>query len=548
MSDGTADVVVSYPQIPYSVISDDVPSYLRTEFYDELGTIVNLYNVYHKGAKVTTEGTNGDYEPSDVRFKKCKILIDKEARFLFSNTPDFTVNKNSGKTETEKEQNTIINTFVDKVLTSNHMNNKLVRAAKDCFIGKRVACMLNFDSEYGITITFLKSLEFVAQYDRFGVLTKIVAFYTIVKSANLMEKRINKKTYEMHDDGFCYSRETIYNGAGTIIEETVPEMKTKFTYIPAIVIINDGLTGDIVGESEIEDEEAYEAVFSKLASGDIDAERKTMNPIRYTTDASAESTEKLSSAPGAYWDLHSDEFGSEPHTVTAGVIESSMGYSGPLKATLDRLDNQMYAQVDVPDITSEKLQGVITSGKTLKALYWGLIVRCNEKMLTWGPALQFVVKAILEGAILYPDSAKKYVPDPIPVVDYDIEVVNNYPLPEDETEEKGNDLSEVSAQTLSRKSYMKKWRGLTDDEADEELQQILKESQLLEGGAMPTEYAEGDMPGDVARAEDVAGGTDEEDVDAEDGAGIADEDKLGDIDDSEIQKMLDDFEAELGGM
>ena len=193
MSDGTADVVVSYPQIPYSVISDDVPSYLRTEFYDELGTIVNLYDVYHKGAKVTTEGTNGDYEPSDVRFKKCKILIDKEARFLFSNTPDFTVNKNSGKTEVEKEQNTIINTFVDKVLTSNHMNNKLVRAAKDCFIGKRVACMLNFDSEYGITITFLKSLEFVAQYDRFGVLTKIVAFYTIVKSANLIEKRIIRR-------------------------------------------------------------------------------------------------------------------------------------------------------------------------------------------------------------------------------------------------------------------------------------------------------------------------------------------------------------------
>jgi hypothetical protein len=498
IKEGAVEEIKSYVQIPYNVISEDVSSSAKREFYNELGQIVEMYNVYKKGAKVDTEGSNGDYAPSDIRFKKCKILVDKEARFLFSNTPDFTVNKNSGKTLEEKDQNTILNTFIDKVLKSNNMSSILVRAAKDCFIGKRVACMLNFDSIHGISITFLTSLEFIAQYDRFGSLKKIVAFYAIVNSSNLLDKRINKKVYEMHDDGFCYSYETIYDGAGTVIEETVPLMRTAFDYIPAVVICNDGLLGDTQGESEIENEVTYEAVFSKLASGDIDAERKTMNPVRWTADASAESTEKLSSAPGAYWDLHSDENGSDSHTVTAGILESTMSYSGPVKTTLDRLSDQMYAQVDVPDINSERLQGVVTSGKTLKALYWGLIVRCDEKMLVWGPALQFVVKTILEGAILYPDSAKIYIQDPIPVMDYDIEVVNNYPLPEDETEEKGNDLSEVGAQTLSKKSYMKKWRHLTDEEADEELQQILKEKQMLEDGQMPDAYAdtgEGDMSG-----------------------------------------------------
>lgn len=544
MNEGTTEVIVSYPEIPYSVISDDIPSYLRTDFFNELGSIIELYKVYKKGAEITTEGTNGDYVPSDIRFKKCKILVDKEARFLFSNTPDFNVNKNSGRTQQEKDQNTILNTFLDKVLKSNNMSSMLVRAAKDCFIGKRVACMLNFDPEYGITITFLKSLEFIAQYSKYGSLEKIVAFYTVVNSNNLTDKRINKKTYEMHDDGYCYVHEKLYNGAGMMLEETVPEAKTEFTYIPAVVICNDGLTGDIKGESEIEDEESYEAVFSKLASGDIDAERKTMNPIRWTADASAESTESLSSAPGAYWDLHSDDNAADSHSVSAGILESAMSYSGPLKVTLDRLDNQMYSQVDVPDVSSERLQGVITSGKTLKALYWGLIVRCNEKMLTWGPALQFVVKAIFEGAVLYPDSAKIYVPDPIPAIEYDIEVVNNYPLPEDETEEKGNDLSEIQAQTMSRKSYMKKWRNLTDEEADEELQQILKEKQLLEGGAMPEAYAEGDTVGEGDMGAEDTG---EEDTGAEGDTEIADEDKLGDIDDSEIQKMLDDFSAELEG-
>ena len=64
---------------------------------------------------------------------------------------------------------------------------------------------------------------------------------------------------------------------------------------------------------------------------------------------------------------------------------------------------------------------------------------------------------------------------------------NQYPLPEDEAEEKQVDLAEVTAQTMSKKAYMVKWRGLTDDEALDELKQIALERQLLEDSFMPTE-------------------------------------------------------------
>ena len=42
------------------------------------------------------------------------------------------------------------------------------------------------------------------------------------------------------------------------------------------------------------------------------------------------------------------------------------------------------------------------------------------------------------------------------------------------------DLAEVESKTMSRKAYMKKWRGLTDDEVQEELEQIALERQMLE--------------------------------------------------------------------
>ena len=157
-----------------------------------------------------------------------------------------------------------------------------------------------------------------------------------------------------------------------------------------------------------------------------------------------------------------------------------MNYSTALGTTLDRIKNTMYEQCAVPNVSPEALKGVVSSGKTLKAIYWDLIVRCDEKMLAWRPALQFLGKCIIEGVRLYPKAGQFYIDEALPDIGYTIRVDNQYSLPEDEQEEKQTDLAEVTAQTMSRKSYMKKWRNLTDDEAEEELRQIALERQILE--------------------------------------------------------------------
>ena len=88
--------------------------------------------------------------------------------------------------------------------------------------------------------------------------------------------------------------------------------------------------------------------------------------------------------------------------------------------------------------------------------------------------------------MLYPDIANLYVENPLQEVDYTIDITNQYPLPEDESEEKTLDLEEVAAQTMSKKAYMKKWRNLTDQEADDEIRQIALERQLLEEAYFPS--------------------------------------------------------------
>lgn len=484
-------VIVAYNNIPYAVIEDDLSKAAKTDYYNEMKEIQKLYTAYKTGQEFLTEGSNANYVPSMLKYKKASSIINKEARFLFAKSPTFTINVNATDDEA-KNQNAILQSFLDKVLAKNSFNNKLLKAAKDCFIGKRIAMMLNFNEKNGITLTFLNSTEFL--YETLGgdsnELKKIVAFYNMTDTINKTEQRWFKKIYTL-EEGRVYVEENVYDGLGVLLETLTEKRETKFTYIPAVVVLNDGLIGEIKGESELGYLLDYESSYSKLANADIDAERKSMNPVRYTIDASADSTESLSSAPGSYWDIQSDDEKAIERQASVGMLESNMSYSEALAKTLDRIENAMYAEVDVPNTTNEQLQGMITSGKTLKALYWGLIVRCDEKMLVWSTALEFIANAIIDGARLYPQSISKYTSHTsLPKIECDIKVENNYPLPEDEAEEKNVDLAEISSNVMSRKTYLKKWRNLTDKEIDEELQQIKFEMDLFDNSMLPPTFDE----------------------------------------------------------
>lgn len=478
--------------IPQNLISEEISGIYGSDLLHDMGEIIKLYNIYDGGADFNPEGSKGDYIPSGLKYRKASMLVDKEARFLFAKSPDIKVQVDytQGDLRAREQASTdssIYQKFVDKVLKENQFNSALIKAAKDCFIGKRVAWMCNFDETLQkISFGFVSSLGFIAEYSDTDTtqLSKLICFYNMNDSSSRKDQRIYKKKYEMKN-GYCYVSETIYDGSGEIVEEPIPEQRTLFTYIPGGVIINDGLTGDLKGSSDIERLADYESTFSKLANADIDAERKSMNPVFWTRDIDPGSTSNLSSSPGSYWDLQSDQNHSNDNVGAVGLLEPTMSYSSALETTLMRLTNTMYDEVDVPNIDLSTMSGVVSSGKGLKAIYWPLIVRCDEKMLAWKPAIEQIVKCIIDGAKLYPESAKPYLVEQLPESEYGVMVENQYPLPEDEADEKTIDLAQVSNNTMSIKSYMKKWLNMTDDEADSEIEQIARERQILENSYFP---------------------------------------------------------------
>lgn len=510
--ENSTEVLTAFNRIPYALINAEVSGAAK-DTLDELTQICQYYKVYKKGASFTVEGTNGDYIPAKLKYKMAASLINKEARFLFAEPPDITVEPKGdlGKVSQEaKDALTVLNDLVKTILDENKFEEALIKGAKDCFIGKRIAGLVNFNEEDGVTVTFLPSTQFIYE-TRIGnnnIITKFVAFIIVKDSITLSEKRIFKKKFVLEDDGKVWLEEVLYDGAGGEIEVVTEYQETLMPMIPVSIFINDGLTSENDGESEIDLLKDYEEWYSKLSNADIDAERKSMNPTKYTVDMESNSTKNLSTAAGAFWDLGSDQNLDKP-APQVGLLEPGMNYSDALKTSLDRIKTVGYEQIDMPNITLESMQGAITSGKSLKAIYWPLIVRCKEKMKMWGPQLRNLVDIIIQGAMIYPNCVKRYTDDMIVPVAYEITVTQNTPLPEDEIEERNMDLAEVESKTMSRKAYMKKWRNLTDDEVQEELEQIALERQMIEDSS----FAPGEnMP-------PYPGGTGTEDV-MDDDSGI----------------------------
>ena len=484
------EVTRALASFPYFVLKNEIISGYNL-YTKELLEIKQNYLDYKKGAEFYTEGSGGDYSPSDIHFKIAKTLIDKEARFMFSQTPDVTI-QSVDTNEEHMKQVEQYQMLIDKVLRDKKSNfsRTLLQSAKDCFIGKRVACLVDFSEEDGIQTHFYNSLQFYYETE-YGSdrLTKFISFENVNQTKSMQQRLYLVNRYEERD-GTVYMSSILYNGTGKPQKEIIPEQAIELDYIPAVVIINDGTLEDKGGVSEIESLSEYESGYSRLGNGDIDSERKGMNPIRYTVDMNSNTTKNLSSGAGAYWDLKSEQNQNEVHPMV-GTLAPSMNHTEPVKVTLDRLKTTMYNEIDMPNISEETMAGTITSGKALKALYYPLQVRCDEKLKSWKPAIEFIAEAIIDLALLNKaDVLSLYVLTSLDEVQYNIEVMENYALAEDEEEEKNSDLAEIAANARSRKSYIKKWRRSefkTDAQIDEELMQIAIELNMFDSMSMNTQ-------------------------------------------------------------
>jgi hypothetical protein len=467
-----------------SWIKDELGVLFGNRVVDQITKINRLYDIYDGTGQSWPVAGDLEYTPNRTITNLIKKLIKAEARFMVSRAPEIKlVPEQSEDADAAAE----IEKWLTGVLNGTSWQRKLIQAARDCFIGKRVAMKISGGRDTPLRIDFRPAQEFVFDTieDDTSSLRKIIFFYQVDTGAEEYDhekQRIWRQRYEL-ENGRCYLDEGLFDGNGRPVNIVYEHHDTGLDSIPCRVIINDGLTGDLEGESDVELLLDNQATYNKLNSDDADALRFNMFPMRYVRDATAESVKALVIAPGALADLASDP-SQTGRTAEMGIIESDFNYDGRIENRLNRTKNDMYELLSIPNISLEQLKGLAQSGKGIDAIYRDLIARCEEKWAEgWDDALRWMVEMLIKMARTYGAAA-------LPEIPYNITIDHLYPIPDSDEDERLNDMAEVRHQVRSRSSYIQKWQPGGD--ADGELAQIKQEQALLEdayAGAIRDELA-----------------------------------------------------------
>lgn len=445
----------------------------------DIADSIKLYDFYDGKGQIWTVKEGLSYKPTQAVTNLVKQLIKTEARFMMGNEPEIKIVAQDGKANDKALE---IEQWLMQALRATRWQDKIIKAARDCFIGKRVALKLVAEKGKKIDIQFRNSMEFAYETDIEDVdkLQKIIFFYQTVDHSDKSKQRIWRQRYEMMD-GQCLLTEGVYDGNGKPVEVRAEGERTGLDFIPAMVIINDGLSGDLIGESDVRELMDNQQIYNRLKSDDVDALQFSMFPLTVYKDASQETMDNAKSAPGALIDASTDP--ASENQVDVSILESQFGYDARIENALNRIKNDMYGMMCVPNVSLEQLKGFATSGKGMKALYWDLMSRCEEKWNAWDAALRWMTESMVKMARVF---GIKTLPD----VAYAINIDHRYPIPEDEEIERANDMAEVQSQMRSRESFVNKWRPDTD--AATELEQIVREQRMLGddfGQALDSEIA-----------------------------------------------------------
>lgn len=448
-------------------IKRELTGLLGAQATREMSELVRLYSLYDGPGQLWQPNREGiDYAPTVKTTNFIKKLIKEEARFMMGVEPEISfIARDGGR---DGEAAAALTRWLADFLRREGFGRKLIAGARDCFIGKRVALKLSGARGGALGVQFRPSLEFVYETDPEDVdtLTRVIFFYHTNESDDPDKQRIWRQKYRM-EGGRCLLDEAVYDGHGRRVEVRHEDEDTGLDFIPVYIVVNDGLTGDMSGESDVAELADSQDTYNRLISDDRDALRFNMFPMRVFKDASQQTMDAVKIAPGAVVDGSTDPVSAQQMSVE--ILESQFAYDARLEHALDRAKGDMFELLNVPNVGPEQLRAYLASGKTMQALYWGLRSRCEEKWNAWDAALIWMAERLLRMARAYDLGAP-------PEADCTVTVEHRYPIPDYEEAERASDMQEVAQRLRSRKRYIEKWEPDADSEA--EIAQIAAEQGL----------------------------------------------------------------------
>lgn len=494
----------------------------------------DLNSDYGQTWKINEEGI--DYEPTREIRNFIKQLIKKQARFMMGNAPELSFSPIQNGQDEAAENKRIL---FDFILSKSKFWTKAANALVDATVGKRVLMLLVANENEKIDIQFysmpqftytvdpknpsrLLAVDIVYQDERTkGMQTEAQLWhhfrYEMKSSAS--ESGVAQALEDVEEecwltyaltDGEANQIYMTEDGSTTIkaplakiveiednlgnkvevplkVLETAP---TGLSQIPCRVILNEPLTNDIYGSSDVKELITIADNYNRTVSDMRDALKFKMFEQPVLIDASTASVKGMKIAPNALVDVKSDPAssigsGGNSRQAKVATISGSFNFLPAAQYYLDEAKKSMYELMDQP--LPEKVQNA-PSGIAMQFLFYDLMSRCDSKWIEWDSAIEWLVEMLEEVlekvnvdlGILPQNIISSYQTLTTLVIDH------KYPLPSDEASAKEIAMSEVQNNVRSHQSYIEEFS--VKEKADKEWKRVLEEQAQLDevsGGALP---------------------------------------------------------------
>lgn len=523
----------------------DSPLAQNAKFKKELEE-VQLYYEYFDGFDVTDMNSNYgqtwkidedklDYIPTREIRNHLRQLVRKQSRFMMSQEPELIFNPVTEGREKQAEDKRIL---FDSILRQAKFWSKAANALTDATVGKRVLMTVLGNEGEPVDIRFypmpqfsytvdpkytsrLLAVDIVYQDERTRGMDKEAQLwhhYRYEMKAGAKESGITSALEDVEEE--CWLTYALTDGESNQIyiteegETTIKESSAKLvdiednlgnkvqvplavlesaptglSQIPARVILNEPLTNDVYGNSDVKDLITIADNMNKTISDLRDALRFRMFEQPVIIDGSTKSLQGMKIAPNAVIDLKTDTSssigaggGSRQAAVTS--ITSNFNFLPAVQYYLDEAKRAMYELMDQP--LPEKVQSA-PSGIAMQFLFYDLMSRCDSKWVEWDSAIEWMISMIEEILEKVPVTIEP-LPEALKSAWQEITTLtinHNYPLPADELAKRQTAMQEVQTNVRSHQSYIEEFS--RNENAEDEWSRILEEAAELEelsSGAM----------------------------------------------------------------
>lgn len=339
-----------------------------------------------------------DYDPTRYATNYFKSFIKRKARWqmggqhgisvpprqfddiLDAVKPDYTPSAAQAKENTRAEN---YERLLYRLWDENKMREKLLQGARDRLIAGRVGAKIVFNPNSGrLRWVFRPDSEIIPVYsdDDFEELRAVHFVKGITEDG---EELIQKQTFSL-EAGECYLEEAVYTYDLEVVRTITERQSMDLDFIPVVLFPVNELSGEDVGNSEIDDMKEQTRVLNAMNEDAIDSLKFEMFPLTAFINVPEGTAERAELAPGAAIEARGTSDGLSPDIKK---IESGFRWKEAFKDQYARVKGALHEITSLPQIVPQELNFGGLNGEALHILFHDIIQETEEHWLSWGPRL-----------------------------------------------------------------------------------------------------------------------------------------------------------------